>query len=186
MITAMRSLSDLFNRKKEKSFSCKITDDSGILALIDPDAYEGFVDADWSIEAIKAHFMAQAARSRLVLWGTGAEWVWPVEVRFARSNVQGFREFESSIESSKGRLLVTSFDSLSMAATYPDVTLPEPACRDDVFTVPPGRYRCRVIQHLDPDGDLPDEGLGFAIEVFPDKTSNEAGALFWSPFDPGA
>ena len=47
----------------------------------------------------------------------------------------------------KGRLLVTNYESLTMAAQFKDVTLPEPHQSDLLIEVPAGSYRCRVVQY---------------------------------------
>lgn len=38
----------------------EVSDDSGLLALIDPDAYEGFVGEDWTLDRLTAHFRSWA------------------------------------------------------------------------------------------------------------------------------
>src|SRR5262249_59089659 len=58
----------------------KITDDSGFLAIIDPDAYKGFVDAAWTEETIQEHFRQQMCERHLLAWGTGMEHLWRIDV----------------------------------------------------------------------------------------------------------
>jgi hypothetical protein len=51
-----------------------VTDDSGFLAIIDPDAYRGFVHADWTWETIKEHFRREMRERHLLIgppaWST--------------------------------------------------------------------------------------------------------------------
>jgi hypothetical protein len=56
--------------------SFDITTDSGLLALIDPDAYAAFVDPDWEFRHLMVHFREQMAKQRMLIWcaGLGAEW----------------------------------------------------------------------------------------------------------------
>jgi hypothetical protein len=54
----------------------EIVDDSAFLALVDPGAYRGFVHADWTLELLLAHFAAEMAERRLLIWGTGNENTW--------------------------------------------------------------------------------------------------------------
>jgi hypothetical protein len=39
----------------------EVTDDSGFLALVDPQAYEGFVDEDWELEELIDRFRREMA-----------------------------------------------------------------------------------------------------------------------------
>ena len=70
----------------------EVTDDSGFLAIVDPDAYESFVDEDWELDALVAHFLAQMRANRLLLWGTGREDMWLVDVRSKPASDPGYRE----------------------------------------------------------------------------------------------
>jgi hypothetical protein len=44
-----------------------------------------------------------------------------------------------------------------MAASYADTALPEPHEHVLLLSVPPGAYRCTVVQLDDPEADHPDE-----------------------------
>jgi hypothetical protein len=58
----------------------EVTDDSGFLALVDHHAYRGFVDANWTYDGLLAHFRSAMAERSLLLWGTGREDMWTVDV----------------------------------------------------------------------------------------------------------
>lgn len=144
----------------------KITDDSGFLAIIDPDAYRGFVSADWTWETIQQHFIRAMRERQLLIWGTGLEHFWSVDVSSHPSRVSGFREVTGSITASQGRLLLTNYESLTMAAQFPDVRLPQAHERGQVLSVSPGLYDCRIIQLSDPESDAPfEEPVNFIYEV---------------------
>lgn len=51
----------------------QVTDDSGFLALIDPDEYSGFVAEDWALEDVVTRFHEEMAARHLLIWGTGQE-----------------------------------------------------------------------------------------------------------------
>ena len=102
----------------------KVTDDSGFLAIIDPDAYRGFVHADWTWDTIQEHFRREMRDRHLLIWGTGMEHCWSIDVSFQPTRASGFREVVGSIDASRGRLLLTNYESLTMAAQFRDVTLP--------------------------------------------------------------
>ena len=46
----------------------EVTDDSGFLAIIDPDAYRGFVHADWTWDTIQEHFRREMRDRHLLIW----------------------------------------------------------------------------------------------------------------------
>ena len=145
--------------------SFEVTDDSGFLAIIDPDAYRGFVSADWSWDTIQEHFKQEMHDRHLLIWGTGMEHNWSIEVSFRPTSASGFREVVGSIDASHGRLLLTNYESLTMAAQFPEVKLPEEHQRDQVLSVTPGLYDCRIIQLSDPNSDAPfEEPVSFIYE----------------------
>ena len=133
----------------------EVTDDSGFLALVDQHAYQGFLSADWTYDTLFAHFRAAMAERSMLLWGTGREDTWTVDVVVGRPvQLTGFRRETGPIRVSAGQLHLTNYESLTMAAQYPDVRLPEPHERDLVFDVPSGLYDCEIVQLEDPDSDL--------------------------------
>ena len=70
----------------------EVTDDSGFLALIDPDRYFGFVHGDWKLGQLMAHFKAEMSQRHLLVWGTGGEGFWRVEVSTSHTAAEAFRE----------------------------------------------------------------------------------------------
>ena len=146
----------------------QVTDDSGFLALIDPHAYSGFVAEDWDLEDVLARFQEQMAARHLLIWGTGQEGCWTVQVSLSRRPESGLREVAGCIVATRGRLLLTNYESLTMAAQFSDVTLPERHQAELVFEVPPGSYRCRVVQYaLTAENWTEGCGPEFSIELEP-------------------
>lgn len=142
----------------------EIPDDSGFLALVDPDAYAGLVP-DWDFDRLLAHFNAAMAERSLLFWATGYGGMWAVDVVTDGSPAPaGFRRVSGPIRVTAGRLHLVNYESLSMVAQFPDVHLPEAYLADLVVEVPPGDYTCEIVQLADPeDGD--DDG--FVITVTP-------------------
>jgi hypothetical protein len=158
----------------------EIADDDGFLALVDPDAYESFVAKQWTLDQLVQHFRRQMRERRLLLWGTGREETWRVALWLEAAAAAGFREVTGPITTTRGRLFLGSYASLTMAATYDDVTLPEPHETPNVLRVPAGDYRCRIVQMRDPEADVDDDwilrGVHFVIELTPDA----AGPASWA------
>lgn len=145
----------------------QITDDSGFLALVVPSAYESFVGSEWTLEQILSHFNAQMEQRSLLIWCTGMEGLWNVEVRLTKSDVGGFREVSGLLEVRGGSLLLTNYESLTMAAQFEQVSLPEEHQRDLLLPLPDGAYTCRIIQMIDPTQEEPagDGRPHFVVEL---------------------
>lgn len=141
-----------------------VTDDSGFLAIIDPDAYSGFVSSDWELSDVLAKFLQQMALRTLLIWGTGGENTWSVSIGLSGRLARCFRSCEGSITASRGRLLLTNYESLTMAAQFEDVALPEAHHRDLILDVEPGTYWCRVAQLRAPETSS-NGGPDFAIQL---------------------
>src|SRR5262245_36822926 len=93
------------------------------------------------------------AARHLLIWGTGQEGRWTVEVSGSQPPAVGIRDVVGSIVSSHGRLLLTNYESLTMAAQFRDVVLPEAHQAELIVRIEPGVYRCRVVQTaLEPGG----------------------------------
>lgn len=131
-----------------------VDDDSGFLALVDHHAYPGFLGGDWTYDTLFAHFRAAMAERSLLLWETGREDEWSVDVRIDQPAPDGgFRRTVGPIRVSAGQLLVTNYESLTMAAQFPDVRLPETDQRTNVLDVASGVYSCEIVQFEDPDDE---------------------------------
>jgi hypothetical protein len=135
----------------------EVPDDDGFLGLVDPDSYVGFVERDWTLEHLVARLRAQMQQRRLLLWGTGREGMWRVRVDFDTAAPRGFREVTGPIVSARGRLLLTHWGALTMAASYVDAPFPEPHQSNLLLKIPPGSYRCTIVQLQDPDVDPPEK-----------------------------
>ncbi|GIF68791.1 hypothetical protein Ais01nite_68260 [Asanoa ishikariensis] len=131
-----------------------VTDDSGLIALVDHHAYPTFVSNEWTYETLFGRFRSAMADRSLLVWGTGREDTWVVDVVVDDvSPRQGFRRVRGPIRVTVGQLHVASYDSLAMAAQFDDVRLPEPHCADRVLDLPTGMYGCEIVQLVDPDAD---------------------------------
>jgi hypothetical protein len=91
-----------------------------------------------------------------------------VGLHFDGSTPAGFREFSTTIRASGKQLLLTNYESLTMAAQFAVERLPAPHDMELLVPVQPGLYRCRVIQRFDPETHSEQVGDGtpdFDIEL---------------------
>lgn len=146
----------------------KVTDDSGFLALVVPATYKSFVAYNWTLDQIQAHFKAQMDRRALLIWGTGLEGFWRVGIALKKkAKVKGFREVSGPLQVVDGVLLLTNYESLTMAAQFHDVRLPEKHQQNLQVSLPDGDYTCNIIQMFDPDQQesAGEDNPDFVIEV---------------------
>jgi hypothetical protein len=155
-------------------------DDSGFLAVVDPHAYRGFVSESWTYDTLFGHFAAAMAERSLLIWGTGREDEWTVDVSVG-DPVPGtaFRRISGPIRVTAGALLLTSYESLTMAAQFGDVALPEEHERDQVFELPSGDYVCEVVQWADPDEDADEPDTRFTLTFTPGRDAPSWTAPPW-------
>jgi hypothetical protein len=151
-----------------------IIDDSGLIALVNVDKYNSFVDNDWELDQLLKHFKEEMENKNLLIWGTGTEGgTWKVEIKQGFSNLKGFRECVGTINSCYNAVYLVNYDSLTMAAQFEDVKLPEDYLADLEVPLDAGYYRCKVIQMFDPAKYISNEhSVDFIIE-FEKANENE-------------
>ncbi|TXK84670.1 hypothetical protein [Paenibacillus sp. N3.4] len=143
----------------------EITDDSGFLGILNPHTYISFVDENWQLEQLINHFKHQINNKNLLLWGTGSEGTWRVEVNNKMTERTGFRDIEGIIEVTDNKLCLINYESLTMGAQFSDVILPEDHLKDCIFEISNGLYICRIIQMFEPEESYDDKSeVHFIIE----------------------
>jgi hypothetical protein len=103
----------------------EVTDDSGFLAIYDAKKYSSFVDDDWEFDRLLNHFMDQINKKHLLVWATGSAGIWKVEITNGIKHRQGFRQLTGYIVVSENRLCLANYETLTMAAQFSDVRLPD-------------------------------------------------------------
>jgi hypothetical protein len=140
-------------------FDITVADDSGILGLVDPQAYRCFVDPDWTHDTLFLHFNGEMGRQRILVWDCGdGGGQYRIRVRRGFTAERGWREVTGSIIASSGALLISSYSALTMAAQFDDAVLPPPHEAHQALEIFPGTFKVRVVQTYDPDdAGVPDE-----------------------------
>lgn len=128
-----------------------IPDDSGFLAIINNDKYITYVDEDWTLEQLVNHFQEQMKNHSLLIWNTGNAKIWKVKIKNGISNTKGFRKIVGTINVTNKKLYLLNYESLSMAAQFKDVLLPEEHLKDLIIELEDGFYKINIIQMESPD-----------------------------------
>ena len=129
-----------------KVFETELSSGYGCLAILDLSKYSGFVDENWELEQLKTHIRSENSKGHIVPWGC-TSCNWNIEIHLGEPSVKGYRRHKSFLIS-EGELLLTTYDSISMAAQFSDVELPEAHEQDQVFKLEKGEYEVLVVENF--------------------------------------
>ena len=129
----------------------EVTDDSGFLAVVVPSAYRGDRGSRLAVGPTPGTFSTTDVATVIADLGHRFGGCWRVDVKFGELSINGFREQSGPLTVVGGAILITNFESLTMAAQYESVMLPESHQEIMLVNVPDGDYCCRVVQMFNPE-----------------------------------
>ena len=142
------------NERSAQMTNVHVGGDGIVLALVDTGSYASFVEEDWAQDgSLVSHLVEQMNALSLLAWGTGFETDWKVEFRQGVTDLKGFRNFGGILRSTTGKLHLVNYDSLTMAARFPDYVLPDQETQRYAIDFPVGTYRFHIVQMPDPNSD---------------------------------
>lgn len=131
--------------------SLKISDDSGFIGLCNSDLYQSFVNEDWELNELIERFRDEMNSGHAAIWSTGTEKVITVELRDYKSQRKSHRDVQSNLRVTNGRLWLTNYEDLSMAAQFEDEKIPSNHHSDLEFPIKNGAYQVLIRQLFDPN-----------------------------------
>ncbi|MEL6835326.1 MAG: hypothetical protein AAFP77_20165 [Bacteroidota bacterium] len=146
----------------------KIPDDSGFLGIANFDKYRSFIAKDWDFEIIKTRIVEEINAHHLLFWATGLGNTWKVKIDTQASKAEAFREVRGVIEVTDEKLYLTNYESLTMAAQFEHVKLPEKHLSDLVVELENGKYMVKIRQLFNPD-ELDFDSDDIHFEIIPMK-----------------
>ncbi len=169
--------------ESNKEVVFKITDDSGFLAIANPQTYSSFIDENWQLSQLITHFIDEMNRDTLIVWSTGSLDVWNVLFSDKSSDKDSFREFSKTITVTGGELCLTNYEDLSMAAQFEDCKIPAEHNSELLIKLENGKHLFTVRQMFDPnnyDYDL-QETVNFEIIIQAIKNYKypKSNSVFW-------
>lgn len=160
-----------------------ITDDSGFLGIVNADTYKSFVSEDWKLSQLLAHFVKEINDDHLILWATGSENIWTIKFVNNPSEIKPFREFYKILEVTNGKIFLTNYEDLTMAAQYDDEKIPSNHNANLSIDLDNGSYEFQIRQLFDPeDYDYEPEGkVNFEIVIRTEvgKKYQQIDKVFW-------
>jgi hypothetical protein len=167
----------------QNSTTLTITDDSGFLGIVNADKYNSFISGDWQLSQLLNHFVDEMNRDNLILWSTGSENTWTVHFVNNPSGTKSFREFYKTLEVTSGKIFLTNYEDLTMAAQYHDEKIPAKHNAKQSIDLGNGRHEFQIRQLFDPEDNNYDlEGkINFEIVVRTDSSKNfqPIDKVFW-------
>ncbi len=158
-------------------------DDNGIFAIVNTATYKTFVDEDWTLDQLFAHFIDSMNEDSLIVWQTssngGGEWIF--EVLNSPSERPAFREFSKTIRVTNSELFFVSYTDVTMAAQFSDEVLPMKYSEDLRIPLDNGSYELTVRQMFDPRNydELPQVSFEFVINKATSLSHKTAHKVFW-------
>ncbi|MEM9527951.1 MAG: hypothetical protein AAGA31_15155, partial [Bacteroidota bacterium] len=129
----------------------ELPDDSGFMGLANFAKYRSFISSDWDFEMIKRRIIEEMNAHHLLFWATGFGNLWKVKIDAKPSTTNAYREAEGIIEVTDKKLYLTNYESLTMAAQFDDLKLPEKHLEDLVIELDNGSYLVQFKQLFNPD-----------------------------------
>ena len=164
----------------------ELPDYSGFSAIVDLDQYKSFVASNWDFDLLKKHFVKQMDLNRILVWATsGSGGTWQVKIGDEKSDASPFREVKGVIEVTNNRLYLCNYETLTMAAQFETVQLPE-AYLDSLFIdLENGKYGVAIRQmhdlenYFDENNEIDFEVILRKIRKFPEIYNNQFGEIIW-------
>lgn len=153
--------------KRGQNNLINITDDSGFIAIIEPEKYISFVGEEWDLHQLVEHFKGQMKIGNMLIWGTGGENIWNIEINHGFTDIVGYREMIGSIKVESNSLCLINYESLTMAAQFADVKLPEEHMKELLIKLDNGIYDIKIIQFYNSETDsyINRDDIDFLVEI---------------------
>jgi len=161
-----------------------ITDDSGFLGIVNPDKYNSFVSEDWQLSQLFKRFVDEMNNDNLIFWSTGSENAWTVNFVNEPSETKSFREFSKTLEVTNGKIFLTNYEDLTMAAQYDDEKIPTKHNANLSISLDNGRHEFQIRQLFNPADDNynPEGRVNFEIVVQKNTSAGktqQVDKVFW-------
>jgi len=165
----------------------KISDDSGFMGIANLNKYESFVDSNWDFEMLKKRIVDQINLNNILFWSTGREDIWNVQVTTSANLASNnfYRIEEGLIEVTDEKLYLVNYETLSMAAQFKHIKLPEDHLTELYIELENGFYLVELRQTTKPTEVANKEDVDFEIrlEIIEDESDyypNNFGNIFWN------
>jgi len=167
----------------ENSLTLTIGDDDGFIGIVNADNYKSFVATDWTFQQLKEHLIKEMNSNNLILWATDSEREWNLTFVSESSNEKSFKEFNKTIQVTNGKLFLTNYTDLTMAATYADEKIPNRHGHNLLIELKNGQYEFKIRQLIDSISKgksiIRQTDFEIVVKQAADRSSQEVDQIFW-------
>jgi len=160
-----------------------ITDDSGFLGIVNTEKYKSFFSEDWEFSQLLRHFVNEMNNDNMIFWATGSENIWMINFVENPSAEKSFREFYKTLEVTNGKIFLTNYEDLTMAAQYADEKIPTDHNANLYVPLNNGRHEFHIRQLFDPaDYNYDPEGkvhFEIVVKVDTSRRVEQVDKVFW-------
>lgn len=165
----------------------EISDDSGFMGIANYDTYKSFLNRDWDFNMIKEKIIDEMNLHHLLFWGTGTGNIWKVKIDSTLSNNNFYREERAVIEVTNGKLHLTNYEALTMAAQFEHVKLPQKHHEHLHIDLENGKYMVRFRQMENPETHQSESDYDFELMFtkiinMPDLYVNNLKTITWNVY----
>ena len=166
-----------------------ISDDSGFIGLANLSKYDSFIDQNWDFEMLKERIVDQMNQNNIIFWSTGRGDIWNILLSTNKElRSQYFHRIEEGlIEVTNERIYLVNYETLSMAAQFENIKLPEQHLNNLYIELKNGLYLVEFGQITNPnifddrgeiDFEIRLEFVSKSTEYYPNNFRN----IFWNKY----
>jgi hypothetical protein len=155
-----------------------ITNDSGILALVNNERYSSYVIEQWTFPQLKNHFIKEMRNDSIIIWSIESEGPCTIAFLNKPSGEKKIREFSKVITVTNSRLYLTNYEDLTMAAQYADEKIPANYNSDLFIELNNGMYYFTIGQ-LNQQSNYEKVNLEIVIQPIFEKINESINSIFW-------
>ena len=155
-----------------------IINDSGILALVNNERYSSYVIEQWTFPQLKNHFIEEMKNDSIIIWSIESEDPCTITFLDKPSGEKKIREFSKVIRVTNGRLYLTNYEDITMAAQYANEKIPAKYNSDLFIELNNGMYNFTIGQLSQQSND---EKINLEIIIQPifEKINESIDNIFW-------
>lgn len=163
----------------------EITDDSGFIGIANYHRYQSFLSEDWDFEMIRKKIIDAINSHQMLFWATGYENTWKVNIVEESSKKIAYQEARGVIEVTDGKLYLTNYESLTMAAQFSKIQLPEQHHQHLFIAIENGKYMVKFRQLFNPElFNASSKEIHFEIVIqkimsMPEIYNNNVDEIYW-------
>lgn len=149
----------------------EITDDSGFIGIANLHKYKSYISEDWDYQSMSKRIIQQINSHNIVFWSTGLENIWRVLIDDKQSGDKSFREEKSIIEVTNNKIHLINFETLTMAAAFKEIKLPEKHLQNLDYHTENGKYSVKIRQMYNPE-IISQDPIKVHFEIILNRKSN--------------